>query len=270
MDFAFDRLTDPGGSFFVVQSRPIGWAAEQLLRVLSRLNSDAFPRAVEWQEQRHQIDVALTWTHGISLAEYPQNIRDGSRPPVEPAQPLRLVNGPAHAVCHLQRRLHVNHGDIQPANVIVTSAPSRLQRIDFGSAWISDWTTRRTEGDGHHRGYAAPGFKPALPRSVRPVIISPCRCCCLNCSTATSHGGLGGKAGRPGFIAHAIDTQVSHSQILSRWKQLPRSLRDRLDALACRSPRMTAIRITMPGATTGGRRPVGFASLQNCRQSKTC
>jgi serine/threonine protein kinase len=71
--------------------------------------------------------------------------------------------GPLHAVCHLQRRLHVNHGDIQPANVIVTSAPSRLQRIDFGSAWNSDWTSRRTEGDGHHCCYAIAQFQTGYP-----------------------------------------------------------------------------------------------------------
>jgi hypothetical protein len=93
MDFSFDRLAGSGGSHFLVQSLPVGWAAEQLQRVLSRLNSDAFPRVVEWQEQRHQIDVALTWTEGISLAEYLQDIRDGRRPPAEPAQALRLVNG---------------------------------------------------------------------------------------------------------------------------------------------------------------------------------
>ena len=153
---AFDRLAGPRGSFFLVQSLPIGKAAEQLLSVLSRLKSDAFPRVVEWEEQRHQIDVALTWTEGISLADYLQNIRRRRRPPVEPAQAVRLVNGLAHAVRHLQRSLQVNHGDIKPANVIVTSAPSRLQLIDFGSAWTSNWTTRRTEGDGHHRCYAAP------------------------------------------------------------------------------------------------------------------
>lgn len=66
---AVDPLAGPGGNFFLVQSLPVGKATEQLLRVLSRLKSDAFPRVVEWQEQRHQIDVALTWTEGISLAD---------------------------------------------------------------------------------------------------------------------------------------------------------------------------------------------------------
>ena len=232
---AFDRLAGPRGSFFLVQSLPIGKAAEQLLSVLSRLKSDAFPRVVEWEEQRHQIDVALTWTEGISLADYLQNIRERRRPPVEPAQAMRLVNGLAHAVCHLQRRLQVAHGDIQPANVLVTSHPSRLQLIDFGSAWTTDWTTRRTEGDGHHRCYAAPELQTgtaavSLACDQFSVSVLLFELLTLN----LPYGGLGGKAGRPDFIARAADTLVPPSQISSNCQQLPRSLRDRLDAIVLR------------------------------------
>ncbi len=232
---AFDPLAGEGGSFFQVQSLPDGEVAKQLQRVQRRLKSDAFPRVVEWEKQRHQIDVALTWIEGISLAEYLQNIRDGRRPPVEPAQALRLVNGLAHAVCHLQRRLQVNHGDIQPANVIVTSHPSRLQLIDFGSAWTTDWTTRRTEGDGHHRCYAAPelqtgaaGLTLASDQFSVSVLLFELL------TQQLPYGGLGGKAGRSEFVARAADTLVAPSQISSCCKQLPRSLRDRLDALVLR------------------------------------
>ena len=231
----FDRLAGPGGSFFLVQSLPVGKSAEQLLRVLSRLKSDAFPRVVEWQKQRHQIDVALTWTVGISLADYLQNIRKGRRPPVEPAQAVRLVNGLAHAVCHLQRRLQVAHGDIQPANLIVTSHPSRLQVIDFGSAWTTDWTTRRTEGDGHHRCYAAPELQTGI--AAAGLLSDQFSVSVLLFELLTAqlpYGGLGGKAGRPEFIARAADTLVAPSQISSGCKQLPRSLGDRLDALVLR------------------------------------
>jgi serine/threonine protein kinase len=232
---AFDPLAGPGGGFFLVQSLPVGKAAEQLLRVLSRLKSDAFPRVVEWQKQRHQIDVALTWTEGISLADYLQNIHERRRPTVEPAQAVRLVNGLTHAVCHLQRRLQVAHGDIQPSNVIITSHPSRLQLIDFGSAWTIDWTTRRTEGDGHHRSYAAPELQTgtaavSLASDQFSVSVLLFELLTLN----LPYGGLGGKAGRPEFIARAADTLVPPSQISSNCQRLPRSLRDRLDALLLR------------------------------------
>ena len=217
---------------FLVQSLPSGKAAEQLLRVLSRLKSDAFPRVVEWQKKRHQIDVALTWTEGISLADYLQNIRERRRPPVEPLQAVRLVNGLAHAVCQLHRHLQVAHGDIQPANVIVTSHPSRLQLIDFGSAWTIDWTTRRTDGDGHHRCYAAPELQSGpIPVTLAGDQFSVSVLLFELLTLQLPYGGLGGKAGRPDFIARAADTLVPTSQISSTCQQLPESLRDRLDAL---------------------------------------
>jgi len=232
---AFDPLSGPGGSFFLIQSLPVGRSTEQLLRVLSRLKNDGFPRAVEWQKNRHQIDVALTWTEGISLADYLQNIREGRRPPVEPAQAVRLVNGIAHAVCHLHRRLQVAHGDIQPANVIVTSHPSRLQLIDFGSAFTTDWTTRRTEGDGHHHCYAAPELQTSSTQVTLASDQFSVSVLMFELLTLQlPYGGLGGKAGRPEFITRAADTPVPPSHLSSRCQQLPRSLRDRLDALVLR------------------------------------
>ena len=232
---AFDPLAGPCGSFFLVQSLPSGRAAEQLLRVLSRLKDDSFPRVVEWQKQRHQIDVALTWTEGISMADYLQNIRERRRPPVEPAQAVRLVNGLAHAVCHLQLHLQIAHGDIQPANVIVTSHPSRLQLIDFGSAWTIDWTTRRTEGNGHHRCYAAPELQSGpIPVTLAGDQFSVSVLLFELLTLQLPYGGLGGKAGRPEIISRAADTLVPPSQISSSCQQLPRSLRDRLDALVLR------------------------------------
>jgi serine/threonine protein kinase len=232
---AFDRFAGPRGSYFQVQSLPTGEAAKQLLSVLSRLKSDRFPRVVEWEEQSHRIDVALTWTEGISLAEYLQNIREGRRPPVEPEQAVRLVRGLAHGVCHLHRQLQVNHGDIQPANVIITSDPSRLRLIDFGSAWTTDWTTRRTEGDGHHRCYAAPELQTgAAPITLASDQFSVSVLLYELLTRQLPYGGLGGKAGRPEFIKRTADTLVAPSQISSSCKQLPRSLRDRLDALTLR------------------------------------
>ena len=237
---AFDRLSGPGGSVFLVQSLPAGKATEQLLRVLSRLKYDGFARVVEWQHRRDQIDVVLTWTEGISLADYLENTCESRRPPVDPAQAVRLMNGLAHAVCHLHRRLQVAHGDLQPANVIVTSHPSRLQLIDFGSAWTTDWTTRRTDGDGHHRCYAAPELQSgAIPVGLAGDQFSVSVLLFELLTRQLPFGGLGGKAGRPDFIARAADTLIPPSQISSSCQQLPRSLRDRIDALVLRGLALT-------------------------------
>lgn len=237
---AFDRLSGPGGAFFLVQSLPAGKPTEQLLRVFSRLKDDAFPRVVEWQPGRDQIDVVLTWVEGISLTDYLQNLRDGRRPPVDPGQAVRLMNGLAHAVSHLERQLQVSHGDIQPANVIVTTKPSRLHLIDFGSAWTTDWTSRRTEGDGHHRNYTAPELQNG-PTPVGSAPVGPAgdqfSVSVLLFELLTlqlPYGGLGGKAGRPEFVTRAADSLQAPSQISKSCRNLPRSLRDRLDSLVLR------------------------------------
>ena len=232
---AFDPLSGLGGNFFLVQSLPAGRETEQLLRVLSRFKCDSFPRIVEWQRQGDGVDVALTWIEGISLAEYLQNIRESRRPLVDPGQAVRLIHGLANAVCHLHRRLQTSHGDIQPANVIVTSHPSRLHLIDFGSAWTTDWTTRRVDGDGHHRCYAAPELQNgSTPVGFAADQFSVSVLLYELLTLQLPYGGIGGKAGRQEFVTKAADSLKPPSRISAHCRELPRSLRDRLDAITVR------------------------------------
>jgi serine/threonine protein kinase len=232
---AFDPLSGPGGDYFLIQSLPAGRATEQRLRVISRLKDDAFPRAVEWQRLGGRIHVALTWVDGISLADYLKHIRGGRRPQVDPGQAVRLVHGLANAVCQLHRRLQIAHGDIQPTNVIVTSQPSRLRLIDFGSAWTTDWTTRREEGDGHHRCYAAPELQDGSTRVVFSADQFSVSVLFFELLTLElPYGGLGGKAGRADLAARASDSLTPPSQISKTCRELPRSCRDSLDAIVLR------------------------------------
>jgi serine/threonine protein kinase len=206
-----------------------------LLRVLSRLKSDAFPRVVEWQRRGENIDVVLTWIEGISLAEYLQNLSASRRPPVDPGQALRLIQGLANAVCQLHHHLQIAHGDIQPANVIITMQPSRLHLIDFGSAWTVDWTTRRVEGDGHHRCYDAPELQnDSTPVGFATDQFSVSVLLFELLTGQLPYGGLGGKAGRPEYVSRAADSLAPPSQASASCRELPRSLRDRLDTLALR------------------------------------
>ena len=93
----------------------------------------------------------------------------------------------------------------------------------------------RTEGDGHHRCYAAPELQcDPIPVTLAGdqfyVSVLLFELLTLN----LPYGGLGGKAGRPEFVTRAADTLVAPSQLSSSCKQLPRSLRDRLDAIVLR------------------------------------
>ncbi len=231
---AFDPLSGPGGNFFLVQSLPLNESTEQLLRVASRLKNDSFPRVVEWQKYEDRIDVASTWVQGINLEEYLRNIRNG-RPLVDPSHAVRLMKGLVHGVSYLHRRMQVTHGDIQPKNVIVSSHPSRLHLIDFGSAWTTDWTTRRTEGDGQQRYYAAPELQ------FGQTVVSPA-CDVFSLSVILfelltlelPYGGLGGKAGRSEYVSKAGKSLVPPSQLSESCRNLPRSLRNKLDEVVLR------------------------------------
>ena len=231
---AFDPLAGPGGSFFLVQSLPWTKTTDQLLRVVRRLKNDSFPRVVEWEKHEDRIDVASNWFDGITLEEYLQNIRNGG-PRVEPSHAVRLVKGLVHAVSQLHLHMQVTHGDIRPPNVIVSSRPARLHLIDFGSAWTTDWTTQRTEGDGHQRCYAAPELQ-----SGNTVVSPACDVFSLSVllfellTTELPYDGIGGKAGRPEHISKAGNTLVPPSHLSESCRNLPRSLRCKLDDIVLR------------------------------------
>lgn len=232
---AFDPLSGPGGQFFLIRRLPSSMASQRL-RVFHRLKSRTLPTVVEWQHQRDHIDVVLTWSDGIPLTEAFEHIRAGRRPPIAPAQVVRLINGLVHAVTHLHRRLQTIHGDIQPANVVISDHPSHLHLIDFGSAWTMDWTWRRHEGDGHHRNYAAPELQ--VPNSRPTSAADQFSVAVIAYQMLTGQlpwGGLGGKAGRPEYVTQVTGNLVPPSTVSDTCRRLPDSVREPLDTLVTQS-----------------------------------
>ena len=232
---AFDFDQGPGGSFFLVQTWPNGPLAEQQLRVLSGLKQDSLPRVVDWQPRGKTMDVVLTWIEGIPLDKYLENIRKERRPWLDPGQAVRLIHGLANAVCQLHHKQQIAHGDIQPANVIVTSHPSRLVLIDFGSAWVAQDTAIREEGDGLNRCYAAP----ELSMNADPIgfLADQFSVSVLLYQLLTQqlpYGSMGGKAGHPNHIERAKDSLVAPSKASAACRKLPKSLRDAVDRVTTR------------------------------------
>lgn len=232
---AFDPGAGPGGDYFLVQFWPSGSATDQQLRVLKRLKDDSFPRVHQWQRLGTDLEVVASWIEGISLAEYFEHIRHGRRPRVDPGQAVRLIHGLANAVCKLHHKQQVAHGDIQPANVIITSHPSRLVLIDFGSAWTTQTTAWRVDGDGHHRCYATPELQCGLPTigfladqfSVSVLLYELL-------TGQIPYGGLGGKAGRPEFASKTKGALLPPSEKILGSRDLPESLRESLDSVVMR------------------------------------
>jgi len=232
---AFDPYSGPGGDFFLLQTWPGRALTRQQLRVLRGLKDDSFPRVSEWQPRDGQVDVVLTWIEGTSLAQYSRNIREGSRPPLDPGHAVRLIHGLANAVCKLHHKLQLAHGDIQPANVIVTGHPSRLVLIDFGSAWATAAAAFREQGDGAHPCYAAPELQAeGIPVGFFADQFSVSVLLYELLTQQVPYAGLGGKAGRPEFIGRAQDSLVAPSRASGTCGRLPQSLRDPIDRVTLR------------------------------------
>ena len=232
---AFDPRQGPGGDFFLVQTWADGPLAQQQLRVAKRLKDHSLPHVVEWQRRGSHVDVVLTWIEGITLTEYLENIRAGRRPAVAPCEAIRLIRGLANAVCQLHQKPQIAHGDIQPPNVIVTDHPSRLVLIDFGSAWTTESTAFREEGDGVHRCYAAPELQgEGTPVGFFADQFSVTVLFYQLLTQQLPYGGLGGKAGCSTHISRAKDSLIAPSQVSKNCRSLPRSLRDGIDRVAVR------------------------------------
>lgn len=229
---AFDPHSGPNGDFFLVQRVPCRPQHEQLLQVLHRLRHDNFPRVCEWRRLDGSVDVVMSWIEGVSLEAYVRNIRNGRRPAVDPGHAVRLIHGLANGVVYLHRQLQVVHGDIQPANVLLTSHPSRLTLIDFGTAWTIQRTMFRGEGDGQHRAYAAPELQNGLTPVGFAADQFAVTVLLYELLTGTlPYEGLGGKAGRSEYAELAQDGLKMPSELRHDCRRLPRTLREGVDRL---------------------------------------
>lgn len=232
---AFDPLQGPRGCYFLVTELRVGQSTEQQLRVLARLTDESFPRIVEWQRRGEVVDVAITWTEGITVARYLEHIQSGRRPTPDPGQTLRLIQGLASSVCRLWHRLQVAHGDIQPENVIVTAHPSSLRLIDFGNAWTADRATTRVEGDGQHPLFAAPEL--LTSQSIDGFTADQFSVSVLFFVLLTGqipYDGLGGKAGQPKYSSIAANALERPSDLSNACRKLPAELRNGIDAVVTR------------------------------------
>lgn len=229
---AFAPDCGPAGDFFLVQRLRTEDVSENRLAVLRRLTDDGFPRVWEWQRRGGEIDLVMSWIEGATLEDFLTNIRTGRRPKPDPAHALRLILGLASSVSRLHHKLQIGHGDIQPANIIVTRDPSRLILIDFGSAWTIQRTAFREEGDGHHRAYAAPELQtPGLTPGFAADQFSVSIIFYELLTQQLPYGGLGGKAGRPEYVSETDGSLIPPSQISPTCAVLPRSLTELLDQI---------------------------------------
>jgi serine/threonine protein kinase len=127
------------------------------VRTLQRLTrgDNEILQILECHRENDFVYVVLPWIDGFNLRSVLHGIRDRNRHRIAAPEAIRLVKGVAHALRHIHRNKQIIHGDIKPANLILTKRTS-LVLIDYGNAWTIERTTRREEGDGVSGVYSAP------------------------------------------------------------------------------------------------------------------
>ncbi|QDV83791.1 serine/threonine protein kinase [Planctomycetes bacterium TBK1r] len=129
------------------------------VRTLQRLTrgDNEILQILECHRDGSDVYIILPWIDGFNLRTVLNGIRDRNKQRIAAPEAVRLVKGVAHALRHLHRNKQIIHGDIKPANLILTKRTS-LVLIDYGNAWTIERTTQRDEGDGMSGVYSAPEF----------------------------------------------------------------------------------------------------------------
>lgn len=142
----------------VIYQVPNGEARNQQAEVLRRYGTswNVFPQVIDCVRHGGEWLLVTTWVEGQSVRSYLDAAREGQRPWPSVYESVRLFRGFVHGLCHFHNDTACVHGDIAPANLIISQRPHTLVLIDYGSAWPMERTATRLPGDGVTPGYAAP------------------------------------------------------------------------------------------------------------------
>lgn len=198
----------------------------QHIQVLRRLpRSDELPQILEYERKPEHTIIVLTWVKGMALSDYLHRVQAGRVVAPTVYESVRLVRGLAHALNRLNKYAQVVHADLKPQNLILTRHPSRLVMIDFGSAWPIEQTLFRSEGDGLSPVYAAPELQQGtLALATLADQFSVTLILYQLLTGEVPYSGLGGQAGRPGYVDEFRDSLIPVNELSESVRELPQSL----------------------------------------------
>lgn len=230
----FDSSAAPDGDYRALYRISRREMTEQRREILGRLGGPNanrnFPQIVQFKRSGDDVFIVLSWIHGTNLASFLQAIRTEKSPRPCLPEVVRLMRGLAHGLGHFHRRTNVVHGDISPANIVLTSGPTQLVLVDFGSAWAVESTAEKTVGDGVTLPYAAPErLAGHAAEDFRSDAFSMSVVAYELLTLAIPYDGLGGRAGLPKFLQHARQSYEPPSEKVLHGNRLPREVLKRLD-----------------------------------------
>ncbi|PSN15940.1 hypothetical protein C7293_04835 [filamentous cyanobacterium CCT1] len=165
----FDRDAGPQGDMRCVieidrQNLSTKIQTPGLVEKLKRLtqSNTNLPAIISYHPVGAKIYLVTPWIDGETLERYLARIKKeyGYCPSV--LEVCKLIRGLAHGLMHLHA-INLVHGDLNPNNLILQRNPTRLVMIDFGSAWLVEYTVRREKGDGNDCKYVAPELNSDTP-----------------------------------------------------------------------------------------------------------
>ena len=230
----FDSHAGPDGDYRVLHQIPKSKVTRQQIELLRRIGGASgnrnFPGIVDFVRQRGDLFVVIAWVHGTNLRDYLRAVRERKTPRPSVSEVVRLIRGLVHGVSHYHRRTHIIHGDISPANIVVSQGTKLLVLIDFGSAWPIEQSARRESGDGYSQPYAAPErIAHHAAEDFRADIFSLSTIAYELLTLAIPYEGLGGQAGTPQLVAKTTDSYLPPSGLIANRDRLPRSALSCLD-----------------------------------------
>lgn len=226
----FDPHAGPHGDYRVLYRVSQSQLSREQLEVLRRLGGPSgnrnFPSIVDFVRQRGDQFIVIGWVHGVDLRNYLSAVREGKTPRPSVREVVRLVRGLVHGLSHYHRRTNVIHGDVSPANIVITSGTSNLVLIDFGAAWPIERAAQR-EQDAFTQPYAAPErLAKHAPEDFRSDMFSLTAIAYEMLTLTLPYEGLGGQAGTPALAAKAASGYRAPSdQIASRGRLTGGTLR---------------------------------------------
>ncbi len=232
----FDRHAGINGDYRVLYRLPDSRLTRERIETLRRLSGPTanqnFPYISDCARQGPDLFVVMSWVWGQNLRELLREVRASKcqRPSV--AETVRLIRGLAHGLGHYHRRAQGVHGDVSPANIVVTTGTKNLVLVDFGSAWPIEQSATKGPGDGMTPPYAAPEriARHAL-EDFRADQFSLSVVAYEMLTLEIPFDGTGGRAGLPDLARSLADTFIPPSRLIAEPHRLPEQALQLLDEL---------------------------------------
>lgn len=235
---AFDPRAGVKGELRTIYLLPRSASTTQHIKALKRASSssDPFPLILDFDARSDPIIVVMLWIPGINLRTFLEEVQAGTRPRPSPTESFKRVHGFAHGLARRHRKQQLVHRDIKPANLILERDSGRLVLIDFGSAWGTEATANRGDGDGFHASYAAPELQggPGVI-NFRSDLFSLGVILYELITLELPYDNLGGKAGRPEYVQQMKNCLTPPSRLSPDFNQIPQSISAGMDRLICRA-----------------------------------